>query len=486
MPTLAFSRFTRIAASRFTQQSWLRVAFLGLLAVVLLITSVKYAAKVAKPADNGEQSRSAFLRWRTMVRDVFTGTNIYVGKNEYPNPPVMAIILRPFVELPPVVGAMTWFYTKVLMAVLAALWCFRLVRPNPPTPFPAREGGARQPAERLSSSPPALGEGLREGFSSSLADIAKAAAILLALPSLMGDLTHNNVNIFILFLVAGCLELYRRGRDTASGLVLGLAIACKVTPLLFLAFFVWKRAGRVVYGCAMGLVLWLALVPGAVFGWDRNAELLTDWYKLMVERPVLKGEITTEHPNQSIVGFVYRLGTHSPSFIDYEQTPEGDIPVPAAYHNLCDIGRPAAWVVVKLFTLAFAVAIMVLCRSPRSEREGWRFTAECGLIVLAMLLLSERTWKHHAVVLLLPAAVLTLAAAFELKDRSRRFVVGSLVAAAALMTLPGLFGPRASDLAMVYGTHTFAFGLFTLALCVVLAQPRDRLERKETGSLVPG
>lgn len=420
----------------------LRVAFLGLLAVVLVITSVKYAAKVAKPADNGEQSRSAFLRWRTMVRDVFTGTNIYVGKHEYPNPPVMAIILRPFMELPPVVGAMTWFYAKVLMAVLAALWCFRLVA----NPEPERGGN--------------------------VADIAKAAAILLTLPALMGDLTHNNVNIFILFLIAACLELYRRGHDTASGLVLGLAIACKITPLLFLAFFVWKRAGRVVFGCVAGLALWLAIVPGAVFGWDRNAELLTDWYKLMVERPVLKGEITTEHPNQSIVGFVYRLGTHSPSFIEYEQTPEGDIPVPAAYHNLCDIGRPAAWVVVKLFTLAFAVAIMVLCRSPRSERDGWRFAAECGLIVLAMLLLSERTWKHHAVVLLLPAAVLTWAAAFELTQRSRRFVIGSLVAAAALMTLPGLFGPRSSDLALVYGTHTLAFGLFTLALCVVLAQPR--------------
>ncbi len=55
-----------------------------------------------------------------MILDVFAGANVYVGKNEYPNPPVMAIVLRPFAELPPVVGAMAWFYAKVLMAVLAA------------------------------------------------------------------------------------------------------------------------------------------------------------------------------------------------------------------------------------------------------------------------------------------------------------------------------------------------------------------------------
>ena len=88
-----------------------------------LLTSLQYAAKVAKPADNGQQSRSAFLRWRAMIHDVFAGANVYVGKNEYPNPPVMAIVLRPFAELPPVAGAMAWFYAKVLMAVLAACGC---------------------------------------------------------------------------------------------------------------------------------------------------------------------------------------------------------------------------------------------------------------------------------------------------------------------------------------------------------------------------
>jgi hypothetical protein len=332
------------------------------------------------------------------------------------------------------------------MAVFAAGWVFRLVA-SPPTAV----GGLAIP------------------------DFAKAVAILLALPAILGDLSHNNVNIFILFLLAACLELYRRNRDTPSGLVLALAIACKVTPLLFLAYFTWKRAWRVVAGCAVGLVLWLAVVPGAVFGWDRNAQLLTDWYKLMVERPVLKGEITTEHPNQAIPGFVYRLLTHSPSFIAYEKTPKGDIPVPAAYHNLADIGRPAAWVVVKVLTAAFVLAVVFLCRAPRAERQGWRFAAECGLIVMGMLLFSERTWKHHAVTLLIPAAALAYALTLDLPRRVRAFVITSLVAAALLMTLPGLFGTRGQDLALVYGTHTSAFVLLTAAICLILPHGLRRI-----------
>jgi len=449
--------------------------FLAALAIILVVTSLQYMAKVAKPAETGQLSRSAFLRWRAMILDVFAGANVYVGKNEYPNPPVMAIVLRPFAELPPVAGALAWFYAKVLMAVLATLWTFRLVSEKAGRGERVKGRTSEEPTRRSTeASPTDLTTSPSHPFTLSpiLSDGAKAAAILLALPAITGDLSHNNVNIFILFLVAACLELYRRRIDAGAGLVLGFAIACKVTPLLFLMYFGWKRAWRVVVACIAGLVLWLIVVPGVTFGWERNAALLSDWYKLMIERPVLKGEITTEHPNQALPGFVYRLFTHSPSFIAYEKTAEGDIPVPAAFHNLADIGRPAAWVVVKGLTLAFVLSVVLLCRAPRWDRQGLRFAAECGLIILGMLLLSERTWKHHAVTLLIPAAALAYAVQLPISRRVRGFVIIALVAAMGLMTLPGLLGTHGQDLALVYGSHTLAFVLLTIAICVVLGQAR--------------
>jgi hypothetical protein len=87
-----------------------------------------------------------------------------------------------------------------------------------------------------------------------------------------------------------------------------------------------------------------------------------------------------------------------------------------------------------------------------------------------MLLFSERTWKHHAVVLLLPLAALAYsAAAVDLPRRVRNFVIGALAASFALMTGPGMLPERAADLAMVYGSHTAAFALLTLAVGLVLA-----------------
>jgi hypothetical protein len=410
----------------------LRLAFVLALAVLVVGMSLKYAAKASKPGDSGQQTRSAFLRWRAMIHEVFAGGNVYVGVNEYPNPPVMAVVLKPFADLPPLAGALTWFYAKVLMAVLACVWAFRLVGPDMP-------------------------------------DTAKGLAVLLSLPPLLGDLSHNNVNIFILFLVAACLELYRRGRDTGAGLVLGLAIACKVTPLLFLAYFGWKRSWRVLAATAAGLVLWLALVPGAVFGFERNAELLTDWFKLMVRPSLVENRVTSEHPNQSIPGVVYRLLTHSPSFVVYPD----NIPTPAAFHNLADIGTANARRVVQGCLIGFGLLVVLLCRALRGDRSGPRFAAECSLIVLGMLLFSERTWKHHAVTLVLPFAVLSAALfAPDTGKVARGWLVGVLAGVALLTTVPGMLSEDAADLAMVYGTHTAAFLLLTAAVVGRLVRSR--------------
>lgn len=489
MRLLSFSRFATGFRTTYTANpARARAGFVALLAVVVVLMSVKYAAKIAKPGDSGQQTRSAFLRWRELVNGVFAGENIYVGRNEYPNPPIMAVLLRPFTALPPTVGALAWFYTKVLLAVLAAVWAFRLCRAEdnpPPNPLPEGRGSSSTAPtasdsrgfSEVTSLPLPAGRGL--GGGSLPLDLARAAAVVLCLPALLGDLSHNNVNIFILFLVAAALEAFRRRLDTLAGLTLALAVACKVTPAVFVAYLAWKRCWRALGAMLAGLVLWLAVVPGAAFGWDRNRELLDGWYALMVERPLLKGEITTEHPNQAVTGFVYRLFTYSPSFITYAKTPEGDIPTPAEYHNVADIGRPAAWAVVKALTAAFALAVVVLCRAPvrrpTDPRQGWRVACECGLMCLGMLLFSERTWKHHAVVLLLPLAALAYSvAAVGLPRRVRGFVAGAMVTSFVLMAGPGLLGGRGADLAMVYGTHTVAFVLLTGALCAVLACGRDR------------
>jgi hypothetical protein len=378
--------------------------------------------------------RSAFERWREQILRMEEGANIQEDFN-YPNPPIMALLLEPFVQLPGLAGALCWFYLKVAMTLLAFHWAFSLVE-RPEQPFPAW---------------------------------GKALTVLLSLRPIMGDLTHGNVNLFILFLVMGTLYAFRRRRDFAAGVVLALAIACKVTPALLVPYFLWKRAWKTLAGCAVGLVLFFWLVPGTLLGMEENARYLHSWVQHMILPYVVGGEVTSDHNNQSLPGLAHRMLTHQPSFSTYVDQKY----TPVEYRNVLDL--PPAWVglLVKGCMAGFALLVIWVCRTTTVTRRNWRLAAEYSLILLGMLLFSERTWKHHCVTLLLPFTVLVYyLAAFRPSGWLRSYLIGTLAVVVLLMTTTstGLVGglERAGKLAQTYGAYVWGYVLLAAALVVVL------------------
>ncbi len=432
-----------------------RVGVGVLVALVLLVSVVLYWHKINKLDRNEQYTKSAFLRWRPQIEDLDRGIDIYKEHN-YPNPPIMALILRPFVALPPFTGAVVWLLVKAGLAAVLFVWGLRL---------------ASEPGTAFSP-------------------LAAFAVGVLSIHPVLGDLQHGNVNIFIAFLVFASLELFRRGWDLSAGVVLALAIACKVTPALFVVYFgwkvlhgrwtapgpvlrvMWKSGGGVLLGTLVGLALWLFVVPGAVLGFERNTALMKSWYGMMVKPFVEKGTVTTEHPNQSIPGLVFRLLTDSPSDIIYDDDGKA---VPVNPRNLADIGPDAAKWVVRGCQGVFALALLLLAGAPIAyRRQGVWFAAECGLILLGMLLFSERTWKHHATTTALPMAALVGCWVFGGIGRGMRaYLLGTLVVATLLMSVPSLLpeephGYDPQDDCLVYGTHTAAFVLLTVAIGVVM------------------
>src|SRR5262249_19843390 len=141
----------------------------------------------------------------------------------------------------------------------------------------------------------------------------------------------------------------------SAGAILGLAIACKVTPALFMPYFLWKRAWKTLAGCAAGLALFLFLVPGLFLGMRRIAELVASWYECMVKPYVVAAEVTTEHINQSLPGLVYRFFTPRPSFSE-----KG---IPRAYSTIADLDPELLKGVIKGCMAAFAVVVVRTCRT---------------------------------------------------------------------------------------------------------------------------
>jgi len=422
-------------AERFFSPSRQRWFILGL-CLLFVGFSVQYGFKAR--GSGAHPNRSAILRWGEALQHV-TDEDIY-QRYAYPNSPIMALILRPLAHLSPLACSLSWYYLKLAMTVCAVYWVFRLVE-EPGHPFPPW---------------------------------AKALTVLLSLRPILGDLSHGNVNLFILFLVATALVAFHRGRDLAAGLTLALAIACKITPALFVPYFLWKRAWKTLAGCLAGLALFLVFVPGWFLGNETNLRLLNSWTGQMITPFVLKGTVTSDHPNQSLPGLIFRLGTHSPSFLDEKGEP-------FRYDNLVTLSpRQAGWIIKGCMAL-FAVLIVWSCRTPvlpTTSRHGWRLAAEFSLVILGMLLFSERTWKHHCVTLLLPFAVLVYyLAVCRPGILLRAYLIGSLAVTLLLMTSTSTTGvsevlDEAAKMAQVYGAYVWAYLVMVAALVVILRGSR--------------
>jgi hypothetical protein len=429
--------------------------------VLLFFTllSVQYSFKVL---DHQRDNRSAILRWRDQILDLNHGINIF-DRYSYPNPPIMVLLLLPVVQLPSLAASLAWFYLKAGMAVAAIALTFRLVESRD-RPFPVW---------------------------------GKALAVLLSLRPIMGDLSHGNINLFILLLVVASLYALSHRRQGLAGLLLALGIACKVTPALFVPYFLWKRAWKALAACAVGLVLFFWLVPGLYFGMGRNAEYLQSWVERMILPYALGGEVTTEHNNQSLPGVVHRLLTPAASFSTFD----GPQYVPLEQHNFLSLDRRTAGWVVKGCMGLFVLLVVWTCRTPVGVRgwglgvrkatisglsltpnpqpqtplvgQRWRLAAEFSMVVLGMLLFSERTWKHHCVTLLIPFSVIAYYLSAERPGpRLRGYLIGTLVAVVLLMLATSTgYGERldrAAKLAQTYGAYVWAYLLLLAALVVML------------------
>ncbi|MGL6095762.1 MAG: hypothetical protein ACRC7O_08220, partial [Fimbriiglobus sp.] len=171
---------------------------------------------------------------------------------------------------------------------------------------------------------------------------------------------------------------------------------------------------------------------------------------------------------------VARLLTHQPSDFNYDEDDGRPVPEPNSFYNVADLGPDGAKWVVRGFQAVFAGLGLLLLwtpvTGPGAVRQGPRFAAEVALILLGMLLFSERTWKHHAVTMVVPIAV--LAAVYTnpaTGPRLRRFVCVCQVSALAFAVIPSMLNSVRQDLALVYGSHTVVFLVLSVGVCGVLA-----------------
>lgn len=359
----------------------------------------------------------------------------YAKHPRYLYPPCFLLFMRPLAELPLPWAALVFESVKWL-ALFISIWiAWRLAGPE---------------GEEL---PP----------------IVALGALLLSARFLANDLSQGNVNIFILAGILCSCRLFVLGREWPAGLLLG-AIGCiKVTPALLVVYFAGKRRWRMVMASAVGVAAILWLVPSLWIGWSPNHTAVAAWYDHVIKGFVRDGAILSVHINQSLTAMMNRmLSDHVAIEPDYFVTlavlPAGTLKAV----------RYAVFGAI-LLTLAWA------CRGRLDARRApLAFSAELGLVLIAMLLLSGYSWKAHFVVMLVPYTVL-LAWLADARYAGRRRAVGFCLAASfALCTLTAdILGTRGANLAEAYGL--IAAGAILAAAGLLIVRARLRAEENKLG-----
>lgn len=366
---------------------------LALLVAFLWLNMVRRAMK---------GSGSQYDDFTLFARDLlFDRTNVYALYPDWNTitkyPPFFAFLLAPVALFPDWLGASIWFWVSLVLAVAATVLAVRL----------SDDGSARRPLARAFFVLPFLA----------------VAGIVVS------NLETAQVNIAILFLTVWGLAFWRQRMDWTAGGLIGVAAAIKLTPGIFLPYFLWKRSWKAAAGIVTGLVLCWFVVQPIVLGPEFFGIVMRSWTGEI--RPFLERGVIAEgiggfrHTNQSLAAALGRFLT--------------DVPADAGRGvgfsvNVASLDPGIVRGIVRGIQVAILVALAWLCRTPTDDRTRIGHALEFSLVLAAPIFLTPIAWINHYVALLVGFA----AAVYWVRTRpaglpERRWLLGAAIAAAVLL-----------------------------------------------------
>lgn len=479
-----------------------RVVLAVLLGAALIVPSIQFVIKIqetksAFAREGGERRRTALGRWlpsAKLLTDPNNKEDPYGYGHWVPTSPMVLISLTPLSRLGYAGAGVVWVVLKIGGILLAMTLLIR-----------------------------SLG---REGFKVPMGIIL--AAGLFSIRPIVSDLQHGNLNIFVLIWLAIAWALYVRKKDFWAGIFVALAIVTKLTPVLALVYFVYQRAWRVCTGILVGCLLLFIVIPGLLADFEQNQEYLESWFETLVAPFTLHGYGVLHITNQSLYGVGLRLLSNA-GILAIEHMPTEDI-INTGMDNMARPATALGRLLRPMLVLPVALALAWFCRwrqrSPSqfqhltelaiaflalastsayfwqdhfgmvviiflvaasalsvvggvgmrfgtdiSSRRDPRLLLEFGLILLGMLLLSERTWKHHATTLpIVYLGVWYTLTCVHFSDKFRAWFVAGLIAQLILLvgSTEGIVTDHIADLLMDGGVFCWGLLLCFVQIAVLL------------------
>lgn len=335
---------------------WRRIV--GLLGLLILLGCAFRV--VARPLDGDFK-----LHWE-FGRRFLAGEFLYAGGMHLPYPPFWAMAHAPAALLPLAVAKALLF----LLGVYALWFLLRLLR------------ALAAPAFALDRS---------------RAFWVAALALALAARYLIRDLAELGVNTLLVTLTWLAIYLWAQRRDLLGGASLGLAVALKCTPAIFVGYFLWKRQWKMFASSGVAALLF-TLAPIFWQGPTAYQQHMQTWIGNVGQgfgnaNPAT-GVLGPEPlQNMALRPTLARYLTHLP-----EGHP-GRAGHPLYFDALHFSPVAAGWI-IKAILFGLLVGYLWWSRRALVSRRDPRILWELAALSILMLLFSPITWGQHCVALL--------------------------------------------------------------------------------------
>jgi hypothetical protein len=415
--------------------AWLAAAAAVVTLTIALQQQHRAAVKVADPRGG---HISDFDRWMLMTPRFLHEHADYVN-DDLPTPPISLIVFAPFAAMSRPHAQFVWACAKLPAACLVFFLAAAIV---------ARAGVRLTPA---------------------------AIALIISgwWLAVVVDMQEGQTNFLALTPLLAGLYVAQRERprsDIGAGALIGLGVAMKVTPVIFVAYALWKRRWLLAASSIVSVGLWSLGVPALAFGWEQSLRWFGQWTRIMIVPFVAQGKVVYA-TSQSVPSFALRLLTMTPAFESHQSgVTEGH------YMNVLALSNGAVRQIVRVVMAAAGVAGLWWTRRPLRTLSSRRYVFEIAAVAAFMLWFSERTWIHHYVsfILMLAAAGMILSDPAQ-PESSRRHVRIALAAFAAITFFASdaskMFGRDGIDWAKAIGVYLWPSVIVTVAVLRAAAGP---------------
>ena len=229
--------------------------------------------------------------------------------------------------------------------------------------------------------------------------------VLLAFQFVLQDLDDGGPHLILLLMLTAGMYAAWRERDVAAGLWFGLTIALKITPALFVLFFLWKRRWRLAACTVLAACVWIVLPltwMGPSNWWNHQAEWAANAGLSLADRHTGIAEENEQRVrNQSLRLSLMRYLVAYPENHPIRRDDPDFTPI-------LDLPPQLAQGVVVMATLGLMGVLAWATRKPWRGPNDPDWLRQCAAMCILLLLLSPITWQQH-LVWLIPALYIVVA-----------------------------------------------------------------------------